>query len=341
MRKSLTLFIISFLPLFGLFGQTPLTVADNDIEVPPDSVSEFYYGFAEGDQLVFNFHVEKGKELKEIEISEYPSDSKFIAKNSKKIENKVLQIPKTAVYKFRFVNEGKSTALCSVKILRIPGSDATKDFDPQVYWKTLYDTSWTAESEDPSEKPDTVIKTLLDQLVHVYPSVSTMSNREEISFFIPASAVSCSFYIDVDTTGKEALTKTGQDLYKKETPFWIPNGADTSTKAKALNSGAQATGMHGRDSVVYYITNDANANLFRNGQTPAYLKTGKVVNYSEQMASPGQGEYNVCLLNDNNFDKINVTVKVLAMVEVRGNGTSVILRTHYKSRREPYLNWKL
>ena len=59
---------ICILPVAGLLAQTPLTVCDIDFKVAPGHTQEFYYGFAEGDQLVFNFQVVKGDEMKEIEV---------------------------------------------------------------------------------------------------------------------------------------------------------------------------------------------------------------------------------------------------------------------------------
>ncbi len=50
----------------------------------------FYYGFAEGDQLVFNFEEVNGKELKEIEIMFMPSQSIFMEYKTKKIVQQIL-----------------------------------------------------------------------------------------------------------------------------------------------------------------------------------------------------------------------------------------------------------
>jgi len=69
-------------------SQTTINLAESTLKVNGLSDEEFYFGFAEGDQIVFNFKELRGKELKEIEIIELPSSSKFMDFKSKKIENK-------------------------------------------------------------------------------------------------------------------------------------------------------------------------------------------------------------------------------------------------------------
>lgn len=51
------------------FAQTPVDIVENTLKVAPQGEVVFYYGFAEGDQLIFNFEEVNGKELKELEIS--------------------------------------------------------------------------------------------------------------------------------------------------------------------------------------------------------------------------------------------------------------------------------
>ena len=90
--KKLTLLILT-IGFFSIkiFGQTTVDVAETTLKIGGLGGEEvFYYGFTEGDQLIFNFEEVKGKELKEVEIIELPSSSKFMDYKSKKIENKIL-----------------------------------------------------------------------------------------------------------------------------------------------------------------------------------------------------------------------------------------------------------
>src|SRR5260221_4450092 len=131
---------ISFIPLLtaGLFsvlqlyGQNPVDVVESTLKVSAFGEEIFYYGFAEGDQLIFNFEEVNDKELKELEITELPSSSKFLEYKTKKIDNKIINITKTAIYKFRFTNSAIGIRVCKFKIQRIPASASTQNFNTTV-----------------------------------------------------------------------------------------------------------------------------------------------------------------------------------------------------------------
>lgn len=57
---------------------------------------ELLFGFAEGDQIVFSFSEAGGTELKEIEILEYPTNSRFSDYKTTSIEKKIVQVDKSA-----------------------------------------------------------------------------------------------------------------------------------------------------------------------------------------------------------------------------------------------------
>ena len=64
----------------------PIIVSEQTIKVK--SNEEFYFAFAKGDEIVFDLEVVKGKNLKEVEIVEYPNSSKFFEFKTKNISNK-------------------------------------------------------------------------------------------------------------------------------------------------------------------------------------------------------------------------------------------------------------
>lgn len=147
MKKKLS-FLFSFLVIFQHSqSQSTIDVADNTLKVKGHNEEIFYYGFAEGDQLIFNFQEVNGKELKEVEILEFPSSSKFMDYKTDKIENKIINITKTAIYKFRFANSSLSGRICKFKIQRVPANETTKNFNTSVYWKTIYDTVYSTVKE--------------------------------------------------------------------------------------------------------------------------------------------------------------------------------------------------
>src|SRR5437868_5930100 len=97
-------------------GQTPVDVAESTVKVNILGEEVFYFGFAEGDKLIFNFEETNGKELREVEIVEMPATSRFIAYKTSMVK-KTLTVPSTGIYKFRFTNSvGISAKLCKYRI---------------------------------------------------------------------------------------------------------------------------------------------------------------------------------------------------------------------------------
>jgi hypothetical protein len=80
--------------------------------------------------------------LKEVEILEYPYNTKFAAFETNEIENKTLAIAKTGVYRFRFYNDEKKRRQCKIKIQRISASEETAFFNTNVVWHNHYDTAY-------------------------------------------------------------------------------------------------------------------------------------------------------------------------------------------------------
>ena len=143
MQKKFTFLFVLF-PIFSsstIAQLKPVDVAENTLKVSGFGEEVFYYGFAEGDQLIFNFQEVNGKELKELEIIELPTSSKFMDYKTKKIENKTINITRTGIYKFRFANSAISGRVCRFKIQRIPATETTQNFNSSVLWRTVYDST--------------------------------------------------------------------------------------------------------------------------------------------------------------------------------------------------------
>lgn len=140
-KKFTSIFLLVSIYHISLAQLAPIDVVENTLKIGGFGEEIFYYGFAEGDQVIFSFEEVNGKELKEIEIVELPSSSKFMDYKTKKIENKTITINRTSIYKFRFANSAISGRICRFKIQRMPASDATRNFNTSVSWKTIYDTT--------------------------------------------------------------------------------------------------------------------------------------------------------------------------------------------------------
>jgi hypothetical protein len=339
-RKLFSITTYFWLTISALSSQTPIDIADNTLKVGALGEEVFYYGFAEGDQLIFNFEEVDGKELKEIEITELPSSSKFMDYKTKKIENKTININTTGIYKFRLSNSTLSGRICKVKIQRVPASDATKNFNTSVYWREVQDTTYTPTQEKFLIKCDTTAQEIYSSSPQISSQNALNGNKnfQVVDFTLPENVTSWSFYIGTGNAGKTE--------YDKARTSFAQNVAATVSKipgygpmaALALTGVSYFNKVQGEDNVKYWFLNDANSvSLFSSGQTFMQYKEGDVVNEASQMKFPSQGKIYLALLNDNMVDPIIVTIKVTAIVINPLWGTRLIQKMNIESRKEAYL----
>jgi hypothetical protein len=321
----------------SVVGQTPIDVAENTLKIGALGEEEFYYGFAEGDQIIFNFEELKGKELKEIEIIELPNSSKFMDYKSNKIENKTITISTTGIYKFRFSNSAMSGRICKVKIQRIPANESTKNFNTSVYWKTVNDTTFTTVEERYLISRDTVVHNITDQLAKVHSTTNANGNKTTFNFTLPPNTVSWSYYVGVDQAGQEAFDQAVKEITSKAAPVVSKFPGYGPLAALALGSASYISQIQQGEDIDYYICDRNNVNLFLSGQAFYYVKKGKVINDFSRMTTNLKGSYHFCLSNDNAITGVTVTVKVTAIAVTENFGTRPIEKMNVTSRQEAYL----
>jgi len=319
-------------------AQKPVEVVENTLKVAAWGEEEFYYGFAAGDQLIFTFEETKGKELKEIEIMEWPAASKFMDYKTSRIHNKIIQIPREGVYKFRFKNGSISGRVCKFRIQRIPASEATRHYNPTVYWRTLYDTSIVPTQERYLVKSDTMVHTVLEQNTKVYGQQSTNghSNRNLIDFTLPQGTVAWSYYIGTGGEGIEEYYKA-REKYRESSNSVNTIPGYTVMAALALQGLNYFNRVQGEDNIRYSFLRDAaSATAFREGKATAAYKSADVINDAAQMKSPTYGKVYLGLENDNLTEPVRVMVKVHAVVLQQEWAYRTVDRMQVRSRTEPY-----
>lgn len=324
----------------GLTAQSPIDIMQSTIKIAALTEEEFYYGFAEGDQLIFNFEELNRKELKELAITELPNSSKFMDYKTKKIENKTLIVSRTAIYKFRFSNSALGGRICRIKVQRIPIGESSKNFNTTVYWRTLYDTVSVPRQETFLERSDTVATTLIDQIAKIssMSALSGKTNKNLVDFSLPSNTISWSYYVGVGKEGKEAYEKAKDGFLNSASASVIEIPGYGIMGALALSGLSFFSKVHGNDNVRYYfITDWDNVQLFKSDKLFFQYKQGDVVNDASQMKYPLTGKVYLGLLNDNIIDPIDVIVKVVAIQVNQKWGTRTVIEKQINSRQEGYL----
>ena len=320
-----------------LNAQTPIDVTESTLKINSFGDEVYYCGFAEGDQVIFNFEEVNGKELKEVEIIEMPSTSKFMDYKTTSISNKTLTITKTGIYKFRFANSAASGRICKYKIQRIPASEATKNFNTSVYYKTIHDTTFTTEQEKYLVKTDTIITNLTDQVAAVHSAGNANGNKTSLNFTLPKNTFAWSYYIGVDQSGQAAYNNAVKNITEKASPILSKLPGYGPLAALALGGTSFLTTIQTGEDIDYYIIPSADMNYYMAGQQFHYVKKGKVINDFAHMTTPITGMYHVCLSNDNAITGVTVVVKVTAISKNEIWGTRPIQKMHVSSREEAYL----
>jgi hypothetical protein len=322
------------------FAQTIIEVAENTLKIGALDEQVFYYGFAEGDQMIFNFEELSGKELKEIEIIEMPTSSKFTDYKSLKIINKTLNIQNNGIYKFRFYNSSLGKRICKIKIQRVPSSESTKKFNSNVFWKTIRDTTYTPTVEKYLEKSENIAK----EIYSANPQISSTTafngnkNYQIIDFDLPENTVSWSFYIGTGNEGKKEFDNARNNFTDQATSSFSTLSTYGPMAALALTGMSYFSKVKGEDNVKYWFLSDQNSvQLFNAGQQFYTYKSGDVINEASQMKTPLTGKIYLALMNDNTIDPITLTIKVTAIQQIDYWKTRTIQVMNVAEWQEPYL----
>lgn len=321
------------------FSQQTIDVTEQTIKVGAMKTEEMYFGFAEGDQVIFNFTEADKKELKEIEITEWPNTSKFSDYKTWKVENKTLNIGRTGVYKFRFYNSAITGRVCRIKIQRIAANEASKNFNSNVSWVNKQDTSWNSYTKDVIVGYDTsyeqrskkeLVKTerseelIMDKPQRVHSTTNENGNKSWLFFDLPRNELSANktknviawaYWVGVGEEANKAWQQNEQAIKK------LAQGAASyfTTPLGGLAVGAVfdlVTPKLGED-VYYAVTDEMNKSLFMAGRNFRLNDQGKGVAGYRKFTDKSmcQGRFFICLSNDNLTLGINATVKVVAIVE--------------------------
>ncbi len=339
--KTILFYVIVFIPL-SMYGLDPILVTENTFKLNGEET--LYYGFATGDQIIFDFQETKGKTVKEVEIVELPSNTKFQDFKTSGVNQKIIQVQKKGLYAFRFKNPAIAGRICKIKIQRIPADESKISFDTGWRYETVRDSTYVPYKEDSlvgyeqvnyTEYVKELISTEFEEYVLMDNEIIVRSKgivqhdnpRAFVTFEMPSfsysplkeqKVVSWAFWL---ATGNNAES------------FWMKNkenmkGAANLALGISSPLGAFATGAlvdlatpapGTTNSVNYYVTDVNNTNLFMSGYQFRSFYAGSGSGACTKFTSDvmTNGKFCLCLHNPNLHERIKVTAKVSAIVETK------------------------
>jgi len=337
MKKPFLLVLLIVLFSGNLIASKSIVVTQKTIKIESQKEDVFYFGFAAGDQLTLNFETMDGKELTELEIMELNGAVLFKDYKSKKIKNSAFKILKTGILKFRLLNSASGGRVCKIKIQRAPASKATQQFNTTVYWKQVFDTSYTMREEKYLIKKDTGIINITEQLAKVHSKGNPNGSRTSLNFALPDYTVAWSYYIGVEQEGQVAFKKAMTELTLKAAPILLKFPEYGPLAALALGGISYLSYLKSGEEIDYYIVTPENEKLFSESKPFKNIKVGKVINDFSRMITPLSGMHYVCLYNDNMVKSLSVYVRITAIVVYDQWGKMPMRSMNVTSRQEAYL----
>ncbi|MET0298633.1 MAG: hypothetical protein ABW036_02695 [Flavitalea sp.] len=317
-----------------------LDVTEQTIRIGGGKKEELMFGFAAGDRIIFNFQEMNNKELKEIEITEYPTLSRFSDYKTKAVKNKEIIVSQQGIYIFRLKNSSISKRICKVKIQRIPASESSVNFNSAVSWLTRQDTVWQSYTTDVVVGYDTtyvprvkrvmvrseVDEQLISDQVQRISSSSRGENRASIVVSLPpdmrtpyktSTIIAWAYWVGVGPDASRAWQQNMRNVRERNLDYYTPLGAYATGGIPTLDLPRNGQRIN------YFITDLENRDLFMQNQPFRYVSDGKGFGDYRKFTNTAQcqGSFYLCFDNANSpgsgnlVGATNINVKVVALIE--------------------------
>lgn len=339
MRKF---FYFVFFLLSAFVGNAiePILVLENKFKL--NGEEEFYIAFEKGDKIIFDFTEEKGKTVKEVEIIELPTTSRFQDYKTLNISNKVINVSSRGLWMFRFKNA--TTRICNVKIQRIPADETKISFDTGWHYEYIKDTTYIPYTKDSLVGYDSIHYTevvreyvdshfeeynLIDQSGEVRSEGIVLKDnpREVITFNVPIfentdkykekQVISWAFWLATGSDANSYWIKNKKNIEKTLVGL---SGITTPIGAFALGAVVDMIIPNSQQNVITYaVANKHNANMFRNGlpYVSFYEGSGAGVKIKFSGRNMPVGDLCLCLQNEKLHNRIQYKIMASAIIETK------------------------
>lgn len=322
-----------------LFGQTKISLIESTKKISPISEENIYIGLHAGDVLVINIEEVNTKELKEIELIEYPSNSKFLDYKTPRIDNKQITINNTGIYKLRISNSSVGARVCKINLDRIPAEN-TQNFNSTVYWKTVSDTTFFEEEETYLSRKDTSYPLVYE----AYPKLGSVNSLEGtksyqyFEFTLPDNTTSWAFYVGTGTEAKTEFDRANRTLASNSEWIAMNEPNLSALPLLALTGNSFFKKISAADNVNYIVLPTNQVSLRNSELEYVYFYKGDVFNDFHQVENKLVKNITAIVKNDNTIDAMYVYFKVAAVVVTPIYAKRMVKKQKVTTTEVPYLN---
>lgn len=340
MLKLLSTLGFLLVSLLSTAQEEPVSVIETSIVLDFDRTKELFFSLAEGDQLIINMEMIKGKNLKEFAIFESSGNPLLTEFKVSNIKDKKVYIPQKGVYMLRFYNSALTRRVCKINMKRIPISDTTRNFNTNWQWGVKRDTVYTNYTVDSlidykiidyeevvrelkERKFEEMLLLNKSQKVHSFYNSNLSRTYLKVTLpqlqnsdFQKERIVAWSYWIGVDNEGYKAYQESVKSVSKM-----IKDVAGMYTTPLGGLAVGAITQMiipkTGHDVEYYFIEDSYNTELFLNRKMFSSFDMGKGKAAYGRNDMKKQGTFYIGLANDNNWIGIEVEVKILVVKEIQ------------------------
>jgi len=335
----------------------PILVNESTIILDHKQTKEIYFSFAEGDEIILDLKMVKGKHIKEVEIIEMPSNSIFSDYKVKQLNAKRVMIRNKGIYKFRFYSSSLTRRVCKINIHRIPSSESTKKFDTNWKWETVRDTTYIPYSIDSITGYNTIKyketkrelissekieELLMDKTERVHSETNLDNyNYTNIRVNLPQSiitdlkeekVIAWAYWIGVGKEAEEAYARNVSSI--TTLAKGVANTYGTPLSGIAIGAISELIMPKiGEDVSYWFIPDYENARLFMNNQRFLQFDQGKGIAAYGKNTDRTTGAFYIALHNDNFTQGINVNIKIVVIKEVK----EYEYKEYDRERKEPII----
>ena len=326
------------------FPQEVMDVANLNIKLSLEQTADHYYTFDEGDEIIINFNMVKGRHMKLFEITALPSNIKLTEFKVNKLENRKIKVTKKGVYRFRVFSSSITNRVCNLRIQRKPSKEGNVDFNTDWKWNVVKDSTYIPYQKDSLVGYNTVKykevvrelkETKFEEVLLLDKSLSISANDKTYQkVYLPLlskslireeTLIAWSYWIGVGQESKEEYRRNIDAVCN------LVEGGTSFLGGVAIGAIKELITSKSDESISYYFINDyANVNLFMNNQQFLQFEHGKGKTAFGMYDRLRQGIFYIGLYNDK-YREIALEIKVLAVKEVK-NYENV---TYDREKQEP------